>query len=254
MEEHNHSHHELPVRQDKSSLYMPIAIVIAGLFIAGGLFLGLSSKGGGTPAVAGAQPAQPAVDIKDVKTDNEPFIGSASAPVVMAFWSDYQCPFCKAFEVGGVPQITTASVLPTLIKQYVDTGKVKIVFLDFPFLGNDSNTGAEYGRAVWELYPSQYFAWRTAMYKAQDAEGDVGFGNAATIDKLDATIPGIDAAKVKALVVAKKDSYDKVIQADLQEGTAMGVTGTPAFIIGKTLISGDEPLSAFTPVIDPLLK
>jgi len=62
--------------------------------------------------------------------------------------------------------------------------KVKVVFMDFTFLGNDSVAAALYSRSVWKLYPTQYFAWRIAMYNAQDQEGDQGFGNAATSTSL----------------------------------------------------------------------
>lgn len=238
-------------KKDYSALYLPVAIIVAGALVAGGLYLGLS-RGSGT--TAGAQPAPQKVDVKDVKTDGEPFIGKADAPLTMAFWSDFQCPFCKAVEVGGVQGIPTAPALPDIITKYVDTGKLRIVFKDFVFLGADSVTAAEYERAIWELYPDKYFAWRTAMYKAQDEEGDQGFGNAASIDKLDATIPGIDAAKVKALVAQKKSQYDGLAQADTAEGQKFGIQGTPGFIIGTQSVDGAQPLSSFTAAIDSQLK
>lgn len=237
-------------KKDYSALYLPVAIIVAGALVAGGLYLGLSR---GTTS-AGAQPAPQKVDVKDVKTDGEPFIGKADAPLTMAFWSDFQCPFCKAVEVGGVQGIPTAAALPDIISTYVDTGKLRIVFKDFVFLGQDSVTAAEYEHAIWELYPDKYFAWRTAMYKAQDEEGDQGFGDAASIDKLNATIPGIDAAKVKALVAQKKSQYDALAQADTAEGQKFGIQGTPGFIIGTQSIDGAQPLSAFTAAIDSQLK
>ena len=245
-----------PAKRDRSALYTPISIVVAGVLIAGGLFLGLS-HGGGTTAAAGTPQAAPApsVNIADVKTAGEPYIGQANAPVVMAFWSDFQCPFCKAFEVGGVAGIPTAAAMPALLTQYVNTGKLKIVFKDFPFLGNDSITAAEYGRSIWALYPGQYFSWRTAMYKAQDQEGDQGFGNAATIDQLiKSSFPGISDAAVKADIVKNKATYDAAMQADMQEGESDGIQGTPGFIIGTTLISGAEPLASYTAAIDAQLN
>ena len=264
---HNHKEASYPVpagsvatasthlRRDLSALYMPGAIVIAGILIAGGLFLGLSHNGGAATPAGTPAAAAPAVNIANVKTDGEPYIGNANAPVVMAFWSDYQCPYCKAFEVGGVTGITTPAALPDLITQYVDTGKLKIVFKDFPFLGNDSIAAGEYAHAIWKLYPSQYFAWRTAMYKAQDQEGDQGFGNAATIDQLiNSSFPSISDAAVKADIAKNKTAYDAAMTADTQEGESMGIQGTPGFIIGKTLISGAEPLASFTSVIDAQLK
>jgi len=256
MTEHNHEgttvHLQNPKR-DLSALYIPGAIIIAAIIIGGGLFFGLSSKGTGQ-AQGGTQPVAN-VDIKDVKTDGIPFIGNANAPVTMAFWSDFQCPYCKAFETGGIPQIPTPAAMPDLIKQYVDTGKLKIVFKDYPFLGEDSTIAAEYGRAIWDLYPAQYFAWRTAMYEAQDDEGDQGFGDAASIDALiKKSFPQMNASKIKSQVATKKSQYDAAIQADQQEGASMGVSGTPGFIVGKTLISGAEQFARFKAVIDPLVK
>lgn len=141
----------------------------------------------GTTVVAGAQPyanfekalAAPLdpsakVNVKDVVTAGEPYLGNPGAPATIAFWSDFQCPYCKSFETGGVPQIPTPAAMPDIVKNYVDTGKAKIIFKDFAFLGPDSDTAALWGRAVWELYPAQYMAWRAAMYEAQDGENDSG--------------------------------------------------------------------------------
>ena len=239
-----------------TALYTPLSILAAGMLIATGLFLGLSHSGS-SAAASGTHGATPAVavDIAKVKTDGLPYIGDTNAPVVMAFWSDFQCPYCKAFEVGGIPQIKTPAAMPVLLQQYVNSGKLKIVFKDFPFLGNDSLTAGEYARSIWVLYPSQYFAWRTAMYVSQDQEGDQGFGNAATIDQLiKSKFPQINDAAVKSDVAKNKTAYDAAMQADEAEASSFGIQGTPGFIVGKTLIAGAEPISAFNAAIDPLLK
>lgn len=236
-----------------NKFFLPVAVVVAGVLIAGAV-LWSGSHPAKAPGVGENGAAAPAVDIKNVKIEGDPYIGKANAPVVIAFWSDFQCPYCKAAEVGGIPQITTPPSLPDIIKDYVDTGKAKVVFMDFTFLGNDSVTAALYGRSVWKLYPDQYFEWRTAMYTAQDQEGDQGFGNAASIDKLDAKIPGIDAAKIAADVKANTATYQAMVDADKVEAGKAGVNATPAFVIGKKIILGAYPYATIKAVIDDVLK
>ncbi len=230
--------------------FLPVAVILAGLFIGGAVIWN-----GSHPATPGTgSGAAPVVDIKDVKTEGDPFIGKADAPVTIAFWSDFQCPYCKAFETGGVPQITVDAALPQIVKEYVDTGKVKIVFMDFVFLGKDSVDAALYSRAVWKLYPDQYFAWRTAMYTAQDEEGDKGFGNAASIDTLDATISGLDTVKIAADVKANTAAYQALIDADKAEALKASINATPSFVIGTKMLAGAYPYASFKAAIDALLK
>ena len=237
---------EQSAAKNYNGLYTPLAIVVAGALIGGGLFFGLS--GGGATG-----PSQPSVNIKDVKIDGEPYIGKVDAKVVLAYWSDYQCPYCRAVEVGGIPQISIEPALPILIRDYVNTGKLKIVFKDYPFLGEDSITAALYEHAIWKLYPDKFYSWREAMFKAQDDEGDAGFGDEASIIALIKTIAGIDANAVKANIAANRADYQKKIDADRAEGTKFGINGTPGFITGKTLIPGAAELATFKTAIDPQL-
>ncbi|MEJ0054069.1 MAG: thioredoxin domain-containing protein [bacterium] len=219
----------------------PIAVVLAGGLIALAVFY----NGTGAGTTTNGQPQAAAVNIKDVNIENEPFIGDANAPVTIAEWSDYQCPYCKQFEEQTLLQI---------IKDYVDAGKVKVVFKAYPFLGADSDTADMYARSVWHLYPAQYFAWRNAMFAAQDAEDDQGFGDAASIDKMNATVAGLDAAKIAADVKANAPAYQAEIDANKAEAAKLGISGTPAFIIGKTLLPGAYPYANFRPLIDAELK
>jgi len=238
-----------------NSWLLPASVILAGLFIGGAVLW--NNVHPITPGVGGPDTGTPTkVNIKDVDTKNVPFIGQANAPITIAFWSDFQCPYCKSFEVGH-EQIPTPAALPQIITDYVDTGQAKVVFKDVVFLsprmGPDSMTAALYSQSVWKLYPAQYFAWRTAIFEAQDEEG-AGFGDAASIDKMNATIAGIDAAKIAADVKANTGVYTKVAEATTAEAQKLGVKATPSFIIGTQLIEGALPFAAFKAVLDPLVK
>lgn len=235
-----------PSSTDYSKFYIPGAIVIAGAIIGVSLVIAL----GGASGVGGV-PTAANVDIEDVDITGDPYIGDENAPVVLAYWSDYQCPYCKAVEVGH-DQIAVPPALPELIRDYVETGKLKIVFNDYAFLGPDSTTAALWGRAVWEMYPSRYYEWREAMYEAQDEE-HAGFGDEASIAALTRGIAGFDADALKALVASKGAAYGELIAADQAEGASFGITGTPGFITGKTLIPGAVDYAQFKSAIDAQL-
>ena len=88
----------------KKQMSVSAAIIFAGLLIAGAVYFS-NVKQPSTVAIQQPNPqeqqqplAQAVVDISKVKIDGEPFIGDLNAPVTIAYWSDYQCPFCKRFE------------------------------------------------------------------------------------------------------------------------------------------------------------
>lgn len=203
-------------------------------FLKKGTFLGSNQK-------ADTNSLPQSINIKDVDIKNEPFIGKNDAPVTMAYWFDYQCPFCKKFET---------EVLPTLIKDYVDNGKLKIVFKDFQFLGPDSQDAGLTENAVWDLYPDLFFKWHEALFNAQDGE-NAGFGNMESILKLiEDKLPGIDSTKIKNQIESKKAEYQKDLDDDKAEAGKFGINGTPAFVIGEQSFQGAQPLNVFTQIID----
>ena len=175
---------------------------------------------------------------------SDPQIGSPTANATLVVWFDYQCPYCKLF---------WRDVLPRLNDTYVRQGKLRVVFRDFQFLGQDSGTAALYARAVWDLYPARFYDWSRAMFGAQDQENG-GFGNLASIQQLTRHVPGIDEARVTARMREKSQQYAEEIVADYNDALALGVTGTPTVIVGKTGVSGSESFADLAKLIDGQLK
>ena len=233
------------------TLATPIAVLLAGVAIAGAVLWNgqhtSTSQSAPTPQQQTQAQAAPqkTADISKVNITGEPFLGNVNAPVTVAYWFDYQCPFCKQNE---------ETVTPQLIKDYVDTGKVKIVFKDFQFLGEDSQRVGQFARAVWAIAPDKFYLWHKAMYDNAGTE-NTGW---ATQDKILSITKGVlgasDTNKALQLVQANSASYQKEMDADKAEGSAFGVTGTPSFIIGKQLIIGAVPYAQLKTAIDATLK
>jgi protein-disulfide isomerase len=239
---------QTPAPRVNPNLYTPIAIVVAGIIVAAAVF-GVGHSGSGA-STSGTQPATQAaaaavtVNADQVKATGNPTIGQANAPLTIAYWFDYQCPFCKQNE---------ATVMPQLIKDYVDTGKVKIVYKDFSFLGPDSDTLGHYGRAVWQVAPNLFEAWHEAIY-ADEGEENTGWATAAEIQKITASVLSpAQTAQVVQLATANAKTYQAAMDADKAEGENDGIQGTPALLIGNQLIAGAEPYASVKATIDAQL-
>jgi protein-disulfide isomerase len=217
----------------------PIAVLLGAVIIAAAFAWG----SGGT--VNTGQPAGDGqtADIGAVTTANEPYVGDPNAPATLAYFFDYQCPFCKQFE---------QTVMAELYATQVANGQLKIVYKDFQFLSEDSTTAALYGRAVWELYPNSYHAWHQAVMGAQDEEHG-GFGDLPSIVAVTkAQVPGVDADKVAALMEQKRSEYQAAVSASRSEGAALGVNGTPTVIVGTKLLSGMSPADFYASILAEL--
>jgi len=80
-------------------------------------------------------------------------MGKVDAPVVMVAYSDFQCPFCGKF---------ARDTEPALVRQFVDTGTLRIEWRDFPYLGRESTTAARAGRAA--AAQGRFWAFHDALY------------------------------------------------------------------------------------------
>ncbi|MFA6432461.1 MAG: thioredoxin domain-containing protein [Candidatus Paceibacterota bacterium] len=234
-----------------SQLFTPVAIIVGSIIIAWAIASG-PSAGSINPTAAVAlgntnnNPAPTvAVDSAKVSTAGNPVVGNPNAKLTIAYWFDYQCPFCKKSE---------QTIISVLMKDYVDTGKVRIVFKDLQFLGTDSTKLGTIGRAVWEATPDKYYAWHKAMFENQGQENS-GWATDAYVLSISTSVLGAsDAARVMDLAKQKSESYKKLLDADKAEGAAIGVRSTPNMVIGKTLVTGAQPYEQVKTAVDKALN
>ncbi len=147
-------------------------------------------------------------------------LGSPDAPVTLVEYADPQCPYCAQF---------ATTVMPSLIDQYVKSGKLRVEYRGFPIIGPDSTTGLE---AIYSA-ANQGKAWNVTnlLYLNQGSEND-GWLNEQLIRNIGAAIPGVD---VDALVAdMKSQKVSDAIKKAAVDGQAAGANGTPFFQIGKT--------------------
>lgn len=181
---------------------------------------------------------QPGGDLDFVRRDpDDPkAIGSVDAPVVMTEWIDLRCPFCASF---------SRDTLPALIADYVDTGKVRIEFVDVAFFGTQSEDAQVAAQAA--ANQDRYVEYVTAVFDAAPEKGHADLTREVLVDfARQVEVPNM------AQFIADLD--DPQLRDDAQAATLgaqqMGVTAVPFFVAGQTALSGAQPESTFRDYLD----
>ncbi len=185
-----------------------------------------------------AAPSAPSALDMDELVDDDAFLGDADAPVVIVEWSDYQCPFCRRF---------WEQTLPELKSEYIDTGKVKLVYRDFPLgFHAGAKPAAQAAECAREIGGDEaYFEMHDKIFEEQGKQGQGTVQFTADDVKNWATEIGYDVGECM-----DSGKFDNEINDDLAAGSTAGITGTPGFIINGKLVSGAQPFSVFKQVID----
>ena len=170
-------------------------------------------------------------------------MGKEDAPLVLVEYTDYQCPFCQRFHNDAFAQIKT---------NYIDTGKIRFITRDFPLsFHENAMKGAVAARCSAEQ--GKFWDFRhTLITNASQLQSD----------KINdyAKNASMDVAKFKSCF--ESDKYKTAIDKDIAEGTVAGVTGTPAFVLGRVVngkiegirIVGAMPYGQFDAKIQDFLK
>jgi protein-disulfide isomerase len=167
--------------------------------------------------------------------------GDPDAPVTIVEFSDYQCPFCQRFF-----QETKAQ----LDKQYVQTGKVRFIYKDFPIdqIHAQARTAAQAAECAGAQ--GSYWEMHDLLFEKKDEWENQA--NAVDIFKEMARELGIDSDRFDACL--DDGVYADEVQADVEEGQRAGVTGTPTFFINGRKLVGAQPIVAFMQIIEDELN
>ena len=176
-------------------------------------------------------------------TSGSPVLGSASAPITIVEFGDYQCEACYHWYHN-----TRADI----IDNYIETGKVNLVFIDLPFLGRDSITAAQATYCADDQ--GKYWEYHETLYNFQEAI-DNGW---ASKDRLVSFAFNLDMNMDKFNDCMDSSKHAKRVKANYDESQRFGAEATPTFLIispdgNMKKITSAQPYSVFSQVIEPML-
>jgi len=202
---------------------------------------GLAALAGFSPLrlVAGAM-AQSASDVAKPVSLPDMALGPADAAVTITEYASMTCPHCAAFDTAVFPKIKS---------EYIDTGKVRYVFREFP-LDVKAAAGSMLARCIAKDDSGKYFAVVDLLFKQQN---DWAMKNTAeTLGRIGKQA-GLSQQAVEACL---KDQalLDKIAADQKYASEVLKVDSTPTFFINGEKIKGEASFEAFDKVIKPLLK
>ena len=181
----------------------------------------------------------------DVMTgDSSPILGSKDAPITMVEFGDYQCFYCHKFFNNTESGI---------VKNYVDTGKVKMIFKDFTIIGQDSVTAANAAHCAQEQ--GKFWQYHDALYNNWSGE-NTGWASATNLVQFAKQV-GLNQDQFNQCMTQTK--YMSVVQGSVSDANTLGLTGTPDFFIiapdnSVTKVVGAEPYDVFDQIFKSKLQ
>ena len=173
--------------------------------------------------------------------NGSPIIGNPSASITILEWGDYQCTFCYKFH---------QSTLNTIKHDFIETGKVKLVFKDFPLNGSDSVLAAEAAYCAQDQ--GKYWQYHDELYKNWGGER-TGWITRDSLDKF-ATTVSLDLDKFNECLDDHK--YLERVNQMYEFGKEIGIDATQSFLVFNNekiiKITGNQPLEVFLKSLDEL--
>ena len=168
-----------------------------------------------------------------------PFLGNPNAKVTLIEFEDFQCPYCKRFFDETFSQIK---------QNYIDTGKIKFIHEDLPFLGQESFDAALAAHCA--LDQGKFWEYRDTLFNHQKAENEGDFAT-ANLEKFAVNL-GLNSATFNTCLETSK--YKDLLNNQSQTARDHGALGTPTFFFNNELVRGVQPYSYFQTKLDNLLK
>ncbi len=195
-----------------------------------------------TPSIQESGP--PKITMETFLANGSPILGNPNAPVTLVEFGDYQCHFCNVF---------FHSTEDDILKNYVETGKVRMIFKDYNIIGPDSIRASHGAHCAndqglfWEYHDILYSNWTGENNGWASSENLVKFAQEIDLD--------MDVWSE----CMKNKPYSQIILASNEDAKNLGITGTPAFFVigpdGKTTrISGAQPFEVFENIFEIELK
>ena len=202
----------------------------------------------GLAALAGLSPlrliteamAQTAADVSKPVSLPDMAIGSDKAAVTITEYASMTCPHCAAFN---------EQVFPKIKKEYIDTGKVRYIFREFP-LDIKAAAGSMLSRCIAKGDPQKYFAVTDMLFRSQNDW--VMKNTTETLTRIGKQA-GLSQQQVESCL---KDQalLDKIGADQKYASEVLKVDSTPTFFINGERIKGEASFEEFAKKIDPLLK
>lgn len=228
-------------REGKNSSYLlPASIIVAAILISGSIIylVGASKTGTGNTGNYTASVS----DALKKETSNDVILGDPKAPVTVIEYGDYQCPYCGRFF-----ETTEQSIRQT----YIASGKVKMVFRDFQFLGAESTLAGEAAACAKEQ--GKFWAYHDAIYQAEIKDGKEGNGNLNRSLFLQlAQNAGLDVNKFTSCYDSSK--YEDAVKKATEDAASLGINSTPTLFVNGQIVKGALPFGQFQTIIEDALK
>jgi protein-disulfide isomerase len=247
----------------RTALFFGVGVVAAGIALALILVSVLGSSGGSSASPTTTSAPTTAADSPPAQTTKAPGaaataalfqgipqrlnqLGKTNAKVTMVEFADPQCPYCRQFAVDA---------LPAIVKEYVRTGKVKLIFFGIEIIGPNSDQGlrATYAAGL----QGKLWNFSDLLYKSQGAENS-GWITDALLRQIGDSIPGFDTEKM--MVDRSSSAVEAALAASSQQASNAHVNQTPTFFAGPTggrlqqiAVSSLTP-EAFRPTLDALTR
>ena len=192
-------------------------------------------------------PTKQAAEPVKISIDDDPIIGDPNASITIVEFSDFQCPFCARFHT---------QTLPSILEQYIDEGKVKLVFRDFPIQSIHPNALPASVAAECANDQDKFREMHDILFERQSEWNKVETTEALGLFSQYASNMQLDQESFDSCLTSGKHIDE--IKKDLEDGRNYGVTGTPGFFVGNDKIGfvelkGAQPFESFKKVIDAQL-